>query len=88
MIDGMDQIKVNYQIDPTAKGLAVEFLKWCTEPVARKSFSMKHPRAVAQVPDYKDFIVIDKTGRSILGEGIFLTHEQLFDYWLNHRRSN
>lgn len=83
----MDQIKINYQIEATAKELAVEFLKWCTEPVSRKSFKLKLPRVVPFNQDYQNFVVIDEDHLSILGKGVFLTHEQLFDYWFENIRT-
>ena len=65
--------------------VAIKFLEWCNEPVYRASGELGfRSRVNAQFPDYKEYIIIDQTGYSILPKGKFLTSEELFEYFINN----
>lgn len=64
----------------------IEFIKWCYSPVYKqRGNSGSCLRVSAQYPEYDTFIIIDKTGRSILPDGVYLTAEELYEYWLNNK---
>ena len=65
--------------------VAVKFLSWCNEPIYRYHSELNfRPRAIAQFPDNKEYIIIDETGYSIFPKGKFLTEEELFNYFINN----
>lgn len=88
MIDEMDQIKVNYKIEATDRQLAIDFFMWWSELKSVNGVMMPYPRVVYEHAEMIGFVVIDQTGESILGEGVLLNHEQLFDYWFENIRTN
>lgn len=64
---------------------ATDFLKWCNERVYRPNGNDigMMPRAIAQAPDYDTYIIIDERGRSVLGEGVYISVYELYDYWIS-----
>jgi len=65
--------------------VAVKFLEWSNEPVYRAAGELGfRSRVQAQFPDYKEYIIIDQTGYSILPKGKFLTTKELFEEFLNN----
>ena len=66
-----------------SKIFATEFLKWCNTPMHRDDGSLSSKlRAIPQLPDYDTYIVIDADGKNRLAQGMFLTVEELYEYWL------
>ncbi len=76
------------EIKTIHKKHAIEFLKWATELIANASNTgLKwQTRAVPQQPFGDCFIVINRSGYNILPEGKFLTHEELYEYWLKEQK--
>jgi hypothetical protein len=67
------------------KEQAIEFLKWCNTPMYRDHGVLNFSkRVIPQFPDYNTYIIIDKSGRSVLGDGVFLDAEGVYDYWVNN----
>lgn len=65
--------------------VAVKFLEWCNQPVYRADGELEFRlRVQPQFPDYKEYIIIDQTGYSILPKGKFLTTHKLFNYFINN----
>lgn len=64
---------------------AIEFFKWCNEPIYLKKGTISHEsRVVPQQPDFEYFQIIDENGKNSLGRGKYLTAEELYDYWLQN----
>lgn len=75
-------------IETNTNNISVEFLKWCNTPVYRAAGELGFRlRVQPQFPEYDTYIVIDKTGYSVLGEGVFLTSEEVYDYWLKESKN-
>jgi hypothetical protein len=68
------------------KSEAVEFLTWCNTPVGRSNGELAYIlRVQALYPEYDTYYIKNEYGRPIQGEYVFLTAEQVYDYWLQHK---
>lgn len=69
---------------------AIEFLKWCDTPMYRAVNELSfRPRCICQFPDYDVYMVIDENGNNVFAytEKLFLTAEELYNYWLKQRQN-
>jgi hypothetical protein len=65
--------------------VAVKFIKWCNEPMYRADGELGfRERALAQFPDYKEYILINEKGENVFGKGKFLTTQELFKEFINN----
>ena len=70
------------------KEVAVEFLKWVNEPIARKDGGLSwHSRCIAQAPYNDSYIIIDENGNraKVSHKGIFHTEGELFEIFLKEK---
>lgn len=64
-----------------------EFLKWCNTPMHRDPGCLGfNLRVKALFPDYDRYLIIDKNGNSVFGEGEFKTAEEVFEYYNQQMR--
>jgi hypothetical protein len=63
----------------------VKFLEWCNKPLYNIGNSIGWQlRVKALYPEYNTFYIFNKQGEVIHGRGIYLTAEQVYEYWLEH----
>ena len=70
----------------THKELAIEFLKWVNEPIARKNEGLSwHNRCIAQAPYNDSYIIINEKGDRVSPMGVFYTEGELFEIFLKEK---
>jgi hypothetical protein len=78
----------HYVVEKSAEittDVAVKFLSWCNEPMYRAGGELGfRERALAQFPDYKEYILINEKGENVFGTGKFLTEKELFEEFINN----
>lgn len=64
----------------------IDFLKWCNTPIYRAPGELSfRTRVILQQPHCDCYLIIDETGQSILGEGAYLSPEELYDFYLKNK---
>lgn len=68
---------------------AIEFFKWCNTPIYRaRENSLYVLRVIPQFPEYDSYLVIDETGEPVFPRGVFLSAEEVYEYWDSYHKKN
>lgn len=65
---------------------AIEFFKWCNTPMFWEDLNLRpYFRVIPQFPMYEVYIIIDEHGKKITPAGVYLTIEEVYEYWKQNK---
>lgn len=63
---------------------AIEFYKWCDEPIFDENCNYVCRRVTSQAPEYNSYLVKDENNHHVWPKGEFPSIEEIYGYWIKY----